>query len=264
MAGGRHDWASIETVDHLAGVDDTQDDRAFSERLGAVYQFDFGIAPYASYSTSFLPIVGTDAAGNPFDPEKGEQYEAGIKFQPPGWNSFVTVSAFDLTQENVLTTDPEDDQFQKQTGEVRSRGIEVEGVASLASGLDLIAAYAYTDAEITKSNDGVEGNTPYGIPRHRASLWADYTLQSGRLTGVGVGAGLRYVGETFGDDANTFEVPDYVVVDAAIHYERKNLSFALNATNLFDNKYVASCFDAAAGCFYGEPLEVVGRVTYRW
>ena len=106
VAGGRHDWASIETVDRVAGVDDTQDDRAFSERLGAVYQFDYGIAPYASYSTSFLPIVGTDAAGNPFDPEKGEQYEAGIKFQPPGWNSFVTVSAFDLTQENVLTHRP--------------------------------------------------------------------------------------------------------------------------------------------------------------
>ncbi len=264
VAGARHDWANTDTVERVAGIDSNQDDTAFTERVGLIYNFDVGLAPYASYATSFLPVVGTDAAGSPFEPETGKQYEIGLKYQPPGRNSFVTLSAFDLTKQNALTTDANDPRFSVQTGEIRSRGIEVEGVASFASGLDLAAAYAYIDAEVTESNDGFEGNTPYAVPRHRASIWADYTIPAGRFAGLGVGAGLRYVGETFGDDANSFAVPDYVVVDAAIHYERDRFRFALNATNLFDNNYLASCFYADTGCFYGEPLEVVARVAYRW
>ena len=264
VAGGRHDWTSIDTVERVEDIDETQDDRAFSKRVGAIYEFPIGIAPYASYATSFTPTVGTDANGTPFEPETGEQFEVGFKYQPPGRNALLTVSAFDLRQQNVLTTDPDDPRFSVQNGEVRSRGIEIEGVASLDFGLDLIAAYALIDAEFTKSNDSLAGNTPYGIPKHRASFWADYTVPQGRFAGLGFGAGVRHVGETWGDDENTFKVPDFTLVDASLHYERGRFRVALNASNLFDTRYVASCYHAGAGCFYGERLQVLGTVTYRW
>lgn len=264
VAGGRHDWSSIDTVERVERVDEVQKDDAFTSRVGAIYEFANGLAPYGSYATSFNPTLGTDAEGNTFEPETGEQFEVGVKYQPPGWNAFVTLSAFDIRQRNVLTTDPDDNRYYVQTGEVRSRGIELEGVATFGSGLDLIAAYALIEAEITDSNDGIEGNTPYGIPLHRASFWADYTIPDGRFEGLGAGLGVRYVGETFGDDANTFKVPDSVVFDAALHYTRGNLAFALNASNLLDTRYVASCYTAEAGCFFGEGLEVIGTVKYRW
>ncbi len=264
VAGGRHDWSSIGTVERVEGVDDVQNDSALSGRIGLIYGFDNGLAPYASYATSFTPLVGTDAEGEPFDPETGEQYEIGLKYQPPGFDSFVTVSVFDLRQKNVQTTDPNDDRFLVQTGEVRSRGFEFEGVASFDFGLDLIAAYSFVDAEVTESNDGFKGLTPYGIPHHRASLWADYTIPDGQFAGFGGGIGARYVGETYGDDANTFKVPASTVFDATIHYDYDPFTFAVTASNLFDNKYVASCYTAGAGCFYGERLEVIGTVAYRW
>jgi len=264
VGGGRHDWSSIGTVERVSGTDDVQDDSAFSWRVGAIYEFDGGVAPYASYATSFMPQVGTDAQGDPFEPETGEQFEVGVKYQPPGWNAFVTLSAFQLTQQNVLTTDPNDDRFQVQTGEVRSRGIEIEGVASLDFGLDLVAAYAFIDAEITESNDGFQGHTPYGIPEHRASFWADYTIPDGRFAGLGAGFGMRFTGETFGDDENTFKVEDSVVFDASLHYDHDPFSFALNASNLFDTRYVSSCYHVGAGCFYGERLQIVAEATYRW
>lgn len=264
VLGGRYDTAETDTHDDTFGTRSSQTDSALTVRGGLVYRFDSGIAPYVSYSESFLPVLGTNAAGEPFDPETGTQYEAGVKVQPTGWNSFLTLAAFELTRQNVTTNDPSDPLNQLQTGEQRSRGLEIEALASLAEGLDLSLAYTLLDTEITQSNDGNEGNTPYGVPTHRASLWADYTLQDGTLAGLGLGAGLRYIGETFGDDANTFEVPSVTLVDGSLHYDYGDFSFAINGSNLFDKEYIATCFTAEFGCNYGEGRTVVGSVTYRW
>jgi iron complex outermembrane receptor protein len=259
--GGRQDWAESETLDRLSDSTSEQSDSAFTGRIGLVYLSDIGLAPYFSYSTSFYPTLGTGTDGEAFKPETGEQYEVGVKYQPDGWNSFVTVAAFDLTRENVVR---DFGSYQFQTGKIRSRGIEVEGVASLDSGWDIKLAYAYIDMEILDDSEGTGGNMPYGVPHHRLSLWGDYTFRSGKLEGFGVGAGLRYIGSSYGDDANSFEVPSATLVDTAIHYDWKNMKFQLNASNLFDKQYVASCFDYNFGCFYGEGRKITGSMKYRW
>ncbi|QND68014.1 TonB-dependent siderophore receptor [Mesorhizobium loti] len=273
--GGRQDWSDSKVYDNLAGdFLAPQKDNAFTSRAGLVYLADNGLAPYVSYSESFQPVAGADSDGNLFVPETGRQYEIGLKYQPVGWNSFVTVSAFDLTRQNVVRYGNEgrpDDMF--QTGEIRSRGIELEAVASLDSGLDLRAAYTYLDTRITKATSVVddngssvsnEGNTPFGVPKHSASLWANYTIGGGRLEGLGLGAGVRYVGSTFGDDDNSFKVPSVVLADAAMHYTWQNATLSLNVSNLFDKRYVASCFSSGFGCFYGEGRRINGSVKYTW
>ncbi|RWQ36018.1 MAG: TonB-dependent siderophore receptor [Mesorhizobium sp.] len=270
--GGRQDWADSKVYDNLAGAfDPRQKDDAFTSRAGLLYLADNGLAPYVSYSESFQPVSGPDSNGNPLVPETGKQYEIGLKYQPVGWNSFVTVSAFDLTRQNVVRyggVGAPNDIF--QTGEIRSRGIELEGVASLDSGFDLRAAYTYLDTEITSptsiNEDGTsnQGNTPFGVPTHAASLWANYTVGSGRLEGLGLGAGIRYVGSTYGDDANTFKVPAVTLVDAALHYKWQSAELNLNVSNLFDKRYVASCFAESFGCFYGEGRRIKGSVKYTW
>ncbi len=260
--GGRYDWADTETTDHLAdGAVTDQSDSAFTGRAGLVYLTDIGLAPYASYATSFLPVLTVNPAGTPFEPETGEQYEVGVKYQPVGWNSFVTLSLFDLTKQNAIRYvgfDP------VQTGEIRSRGVELEGVASLDNGLNINLAYAYLDTEITDDTEQTEGNTPYGVPRHRVSLWADYKVQSGAFQGLGIGAGVRYIGETYGDDANSFTVPSVTLFDAALSYEWKSMEFQLNASNLFNKEYIASCSSTEAGCYPGEGRKIIGSVKHRW
>jgi iron complex outermembrane receptor protein len=235
-----------------------------------VYLFDNGFAPYVSYSTSFQPTGGTDASGAAFQPTTGEQYEAGIKYQPPGYNSSITLSAFHLTQQDVLTPDPANLGFNVQTGEVRTRGIELEGRASLAEGLNLVGSYTYLDATVTESNTaGVAGKTPLYIPKHMASLWADYTIPRGPIGGLGFGAGVRYIGSTFGDDLNTLKVSDYVLVDAALYYDLSHLTenlrgwrAAINVSNLFDKNYVSECTND--NCLYGTGRTVLGTIAYRW
>ena len=264
VAGGRYDWAESKIDDRLFGADAEQKDEAFTWRAGAIYETPSGIAPYFSYATSFLPVSGFDPlTGNPFDPETGRQYEAGIKIQPPGRRSLMTFSAFDITRQNYLTTD---NLFnQRQTGEIMSRGLEFETVAELADGLDLIAAYTWLpDFTITKSSDPLEvGKREPTVPEHWGSLWAHYQFQQGPLAGFGFGGGVRYIGETYGDSINSalMVVPSITLLDAMVDYESGGWRFAVNAHNLEDKTYVASCWDT---CYYGEGRTVIGTITRRW
>ncbi|WP_159999542.1 TonB-dependent siderophore receptor [Roseomonas sp. 18066] len=276
--GLRYDRASLGTTSHLAsGADNvisSQNDDKVTWRAGALYLFDNGLAPYASYSTSFLPNTGTQApqrGAGTFEPTTGEQYEVGIKYQPPGMNSFVQLAAFQITQQNVLTLDPVYTTYSIAQGEIRSRGIELEARASLTDSLDLIGAYAYTHAEITQSNTAaVRGSDVPQVPRHLASGWANYRFRDGALRGLSVGGGVRYVGETYGNDTNTFKVDAATLFDAAVRYDfgerfesARGLELAVNASNIADKEYVASCSTVTA-CYFGNGRMVLGSLRVRW
>ena len=262
--GVRQDWTHSENKNQLTGTKTKQDDQAFTYRAGLGYQFDFGLTPYASYTKSFEPVTGTDASGKAFDPSTGEQFEIGAKYQPPGMNSFLTVALYHLTQENRLTWAATNPPSQRQTGEITARGLELEGVASLADGLNLIASYTFNDAEITSDgNPAIVGNRPKVTPRHMASAWLDYSFPDGPLAGFGLGGGVRYVGETYADDINSFKNSSFTLADAAVHYDFSNVRLALNASNLFDRDYVI-CNGDAASCIYGPGRTVIASVRYRW
>lgn len=273
--GGRYDWASLDTKNRLLDTLQSTDAEDFTGRLGLGYLFDIGLFPYISYAESFTPTSGTGASGSPFEPETAKQYEVGVKYQPTGSESYVTLAAFDLRRQNVLTTDTANPGFSVQEGEVTSRGIEIEGVLKPMAGLNVIASYTVNDVEVTKDNPNTagvsnKGKTPVRVPEHLASLWTDYTLQSGPLAGLGFGVGARYTGDTFGDAQNTFKVPSYTVVDAMIRYDfgkadasLEGLEAAVNVKNLTDKYYVAGCFIATA-CLAGAERTVTADVTYNW
>lgn len=282
LFGGRFDRADRHIDDHLADTRLNQSDKAFSGRAGLVYLFDNGLAPYASYTTSFNPTsatdAGVDAGGNPFKPTKGEQVEVGVKFQPKGVNSFVTLSVFNLKQKDVLTTDPNPAHVcsggacQIQNGEVRSRGVELSGKASLSEGLDLTAAFSYLDNVVTKADaaDGTKDKHPASVPAYLASLWGSYRFLDGDARGLGLSAGVRHVGSSWGDGTNSFKVPSYTLVDAGVSYDLgalkddlAGMQASVNATNLFDKSYVASCANATR-CYYGLRRTVMGRLKYEW
>lgn len=276
--GGRYDWAHMETLDRLDATNplSVADDEAFTGRAGLMYLFDFGFAPYASYSESFLPTTGVDKDSNPFAPTTGQQYEAGIKYEPLGTRSRFTLAAFDITQQNVLALDNAQTATEScfpscrmQIGEVRSRGIEAEASASLAEGLELIATYTLMDIEITKGSvatptlPSTTGKVPTLSPEQLASIFADYTFHSGPLAGFGFGGGVRYIGETYMDAANTRTNDAYAVVDATLHYDvDANTKWQLNVNNLF-NLDEATC-TTTGGCQYISPQIVTSSLRYRW
>jgi iron complex outermembrane receptor protein len=293
MLSARRDRASFDfdqtTLATGARATAAQTDEATTYRVGALYHFANGIAPYVSYSTSFEPVTGTvlDFNKTPFKPTTGEQIEGGLKYEL-GRQLLATIAGYELTQHDVQTLDPNPTHLgcsgvatarcSVQTGAVRTRGVEAEVKGSLDFGLDIIGSYTYQDMRITETNTAAElGKRPVLIPEQMAALWGLYHFKhvaSGGFGGLSLGAGVRYVGESFGDAINTLVVPSFTVVDAALHYDLGYLSptmkgtrFSLNATNLFDKVYVSSCgvgtaFDA--GCYYGLRRTVMATLRYRW
>ena len=260
----RHDWADITTDDRIAGTVVDQDPSKATGRVGVTYLTDVGLAPYASYSTSFLPVTGVNFFGEPFDPTEGEQVEAGLKFQPTGSNSFITASLYEISQTNVQVPDPGNPLNTLQQGEIRSRGWEIEAVGSLDFGLSFQASISDLDQEVTESTDPATiGNQPPLAPDQLVSVGGEYTLTSGPLSGLGLGAGVRYVGSRAGDLGNTIEVPSYTLYDASMRYLWQSIEFQLSATNLADERYVAVC-TSPSYCNYGNARQVIGTVRYRW
>ncbi|WP_332769485.1 TonB-dependent siderophore receptor [Phenylobacterium sp.] len=249
-ASGRQDWVKTENFGSKKEADE------FSYRLGANYVFESGIAPYVSFARSFMPTAGADFFGVAFEPATGEQVEAGVKYDgrglPDDVKVFATAAAYKLTQQNVLTQDPDPTHpfFNVQAGEVEVQGIELEAVARIRERVSINASYSYTDSEVTKSNGPDLGKRLTMVPEHKVSLLVDYTAQTGSLAGLGGGVGVRYLSSTFGDAANLWKNEDVTLWDAMIHYDTEDWRAAINASNLFDEKYVARC-SSAVDCFYG-------------
>ncbi|MBR0931220.1 TonB-dependent siderophore receptor [Bradyrhizobium diazoefficiens] len=266
VLSGRNDW--VETTqdarDTGASVDSRNDSR-FSGRAGLIYNFDNGIAPYVSYSTSYNPIIGLNAQNKLFLPEAGKQAEIGVKVAPKWFDGYFTVSAFDLVRQNVATTLPGSvPVLQNQTGEVTSRGIELEAVANPTKELKLVGAFtAYHLFNSWDLDPSLVGKTPTNTPELLVSGWADYTFKDGPLEGFGFGGGVRYIGSSWADTANTLEVPAVMLGDLALHYEWQNWRTAFNVINLTDKIYVASCASATS-CFYGDRRRVTASVSYKW
>ncbi len=276
--GGRQDWAKDDTFNPVNSRRYVTESDAFTWRAGAVYLFDNGLAPYASYAESFLPQVSdpsSNLTGEPFVPTTGQQYEAGVRFQR-GKNIYVTLGAYQITQQNLTTPDPNGvlcgtTTCQVQTGEGRIRGIEFEAKATLPFGLAVIATATRSDSEVTKSNTAAQlGKDLPQVPDWMASLFLNQRIESGALAGLNFGGGVRYTGESFGDTNNVLAIPDYTLFDAMVRYDfgpsnpgLEGLSASVNMRNIADKRFVATC-TATSACYYGQGRSLTARLQYRW
>lgn len=267
--GIRHDWADQQgtSTNNFSGTEIIdQQDSATTGNVGLSYVFDSGFAPYVSYATSFDPEIGTDIVNNVLKPTTGEQWEIGLKYQPTSFDGLLSIALYDLTQDNVSVTVSEviggvTRTGIRQIGQVKSRGLEIEGAAEIAMGWSVKAAYSYNDAEQVGTNDG---KMPANMPRHSGSLWLAYDFaEDTALEGLTLAGGIRYIGERFGDNANTYELDPVTLVDLAAKYKvTEKATLAVNVNNLTDETYVANC--GSFGCYYGSGRSVMGTLTVRW
>ena len=265
-AGLRVDDFHSEITDNLTGTSAVFDDTATTGRLAALYSFDTGLAPYISYSTSFEPVTEASGTATPFDPTEAEQLEIGVKWASADGRLFAQASAYDLSQTGVLVYNNTLSAYE-QIGRIDSRGLELEGRAELARGWSVIASAGWIDAEVKETTNAAElGKTPSRVPGFTASVWGKYTAEAG----YDVAMGLRHIGASQGNAANSFEVPSVTLVDLALGYDLGRLSpvaegvrAQLNVQNLADKHYVASCASAYA-CFVGTERTVTASVSYKF
>ncbi len=263
--GGRYDMVRVETP--TAASQDERDIHSdnFALSGGLMYLTDFGLSPYVSYAESFEVIASVDTnTGNVYKPLKGEQIEAGFKYEPSFINGYFNLAWFDITQKNGLVSTSTG--VQTQAGELTSQGVEFDAVAHLTKALLMRANYTYTDAK----TDNVIGQNPVRsalIPRHMASGWFEYDFSHAGIEGFVLGAGSRYVGTSVGANSwgatpDIVKVPSVVLFDAMARYDINSQWRAqLNVNNIGDKTYVASC---DYYCYYGEEMTATATLNYRW
>jgi iron complex outermembrane receptor protein len=259
LLGLRHDKADTDTEGRPAAA---VDDKATTKRAGLVYLADGGWAPYLSYAESFLPLGGVDLNNTPFKPQRGKQWEAGVKWEPEGQRTSFMAALYDLRDTNRKTTDPTNPLNSVQLGEVHVKGLELEYKGSIARDWDWIASYAYTDARVSRSNGADLGKRLSGVPKHTASAWVMRRFSIGGVPGFSLGGGVRYLGESW-DGTDALRTPSVTLFDAMFAWDNGPLRLSLNASNLTDKVQITTCL-TRGDCFYGQRRSVTASATYRF
>lgn len=239
-------WDHVETDSTAAdGTVTNQTDTGRSGRVALSYDWSNGIMAYASLSTSFSPNLGfvyddaSDTTGSPADPTQSTQREIGMKYAPQGTNLLFSAALFDIDQRDGVVLDASTGVNRQRQLDLNSRGLELEAQANWDNGWGVIASYAHQRVKIEKGATGTEGNELSATPNDTLSLWAKYDIRNGPLEGVGLGAGLRYVGESYGDDSNSITNDARTFVDLSVSYDLPQVPgvrMQLNVKNVFDQE----------------------------
>lgn len=256
VLGVRRDHARSQTQ----GMPD-QTDSATTYRAGVIGEIGANVSPYASYTESFLPVPGQDLYGQSFEPMRGHQIETGVKWQPTR-NALLTASVYRITETNRQTNDPDNVLNVIQTGEIQSKGVELEGAYAFDGDFAITASYAHNEAEVTHSNYAPEvGQRLNDTPQDLASVWLSKGFEIGEGKRARAGLGGRHVGPTVSASAaGSVRTPGYTLADALLELQVTDWTLSLNVTNLFDKEYFAPC-RIFGDCFTGNTRAVVGTIT---
>lgn len=263
LAGLRYDRAKSFEDDLFNQSQSRTKDDAMTWRAGLVYQPTQWASLYGSFTQSFHPQQGQLVDGSPLDPEKGEQFEAGVKFDVADRIS-ITAAAFQIKKRNVATEDPDNSDFTILTGEQRVRGLELDITGEVLPGWNVIANVSHLDAEITRDNVYAVGNSLVGVPDYSGRIWTTYTLQGGGLKGLTFGGGVRIVSKRKADLDNVYTIAGYETFDASVRYPlTPHWEVAVNVENLADRFYVEGV-QAENNLYPGTPRRVLGTVRARF
>ncbi|ARS36844.1 TonB-dependent siderophore receptor [Pontibacter actiniarum] len=254
---------------------------------GVMFTVKDGLNIFGSYTNSTNPrsAAVVDVNGDALGAERIDQFEAGIKSE---WlndrlrfnltfykinNKDMNLKAFTVDDlGNVLETG-----YYIKGGNDERKGIEVELTGRVLENLEVVAGYAYIDAQYKEHTTFVTGSAPNNTPKHTFNAYANYTLQTGVLRGLNLGAGAYYLGERpYNDwtlpgvqyhniDPNTapWDNKAYTIVNAQIGYEFQQ-HWGVRA--LFNNIFDEVGYDAYRSNFIDriQPRNFSGVVTYRF
>jgi len=250
------------TFEDASGFRFTEKPDSFDPRFGLLYKFDEDTSIYASYSSSFQQSFSFDPENT--EPLEATQIEFGLKRQWFDGRAMATVSLFELVQQNLSTTDP-DTGFTRQIGEAESRGIEIEVRGRVVRGLTVSGSYSYLDNEISKDNDGNQGNRLPNVPQEEAAVWLNY--EAGVHTGLPLtlSAGFFYEGDRFTSPGNIVKMPGYATADASAAYRfsegARPTELRIGVKNIFDREYFVSGFGDGIA-FPGRPRTVFAQLVF--
>ncbi|MDO7840840.1 TonB-dependent siderophore receptor [Sphingomonas immobilis] len=271
LLSARQDWASNRSSPTVAAVSS----EAFTYRVGLLYTTSFGLAPYASYSTSFEPNGTYRAVLNgPLivaKPSSGRQIEGGVKFSVPGTKVLITGAYFQIDQSNLVVSNPVTN-ISTQGGVFRSEGFEIEANAPLPYGFNARVAYSRQKVQkIADDNPANIGVGILGVGRGGVSANLEWAPRDGGLKGFAIGGAVRHVDSIYASTVTRISTPGFTVFDGLLRYDLgglsdrlRGLSLGINAQNILDKKYVTTCYLDFQWCWYGNRRTVQGTIGWKF
>jgi len=272
LAGARFEGFTQRYDEIIYGTHNRQDNLAALPRIGVTYQPIQPITIYASWSRSFSPTLAAQftPGGQPFEPERGHQYEAGVRTTEFHGRLSSSLSFYRIRAANLLITNPGNPLASIQIGTTESKGIEFETAGRIRSGWDVTFSYAYNQANIVEDPVYPVGNIFQNAPRHSGSLWTVYEVQRGPLRGLSFGGGVRALSYRFVDPSNDVVLPGYGRLDAMASYafgrirkSERPFKLSVNVQNVTDRRYFESG-NTPSVIFPGSPVNVLSRLEVRF
>ena len=131
------------------------------------------------------------------------------------------------------------------TGELTSKGVELELAAAVARGLNVSLSGSFTDAKLTKAGlafDAKEGDRAPNVPRWNWSLSADYRRPIAKGD-IFISGAVTYTGKSYSDFESVSSariVPDSTSLDMFLGYETEAWTISLFGKNLTDELIVTA------------------------
>lgn len=266
---GRHDWSDVKSNDVKKDTTVKNSNNAFTGSASLMYQINDKIAPYISYATAFLATTDAGKDGDLLDPEKGEQYEIGVKLQTPDERTQASLSYYDLTRKNVSESYTDGTEtYNVAVGEQQTKGFEAELISAVNDNWNVSAGYSYIPtAKITQASnksDYVVGQRINHIPKQAFNISTQYYFAPSHL-GWYIGAGARYEGQHHAERGSSkVDLPSYTLYDVEAGYSTNHWQLGLSVKNLTDKAYYSGTSPNAAMIMFGEPRTLRANLTYKF
>ncbi|WP_243416255.1 TonB-dependent receptor [Flavobacterium sp. HTF] len=249
---------------------------ALSPKFGLVYQIvKDQVSIFGNYQNSFKNVgylMTTGGTIEAFDPEKANQFEAGVKLNAFQNKLSATLSYYNIEVKDIVRTGPVAN-TNVQDGNQTSKGFEAEITANPVSGLNFIFGYAFNNSKLNEANPEVNGLRPETAgPENLINYWISYSLQTSKLKGLGFGFGGNFADKTYAFNRNvtdtatnttttqTFTLPSYAVVNAALYYDQPKYRLSLKVNNLTNELY----FNGYTTINVQSPRVFMGSVAYKF
>jgi iron complex outermembrane receptor protein len=247
-----------ETYNVGTGVSDPvliRNDRAFSPKIGLVYQPNKSTSLFTSYSNSFTPNTGTDIYLQALEASVIDQYEIGVK--KDFWNGILStnLTVYQIVNSNLSQiaefkadgSPNSDTTLRALSGETTSKGVEVDVTVKPIESLSIMAGYSFNNMEYTKTTglagSFIEGDRLVRTPENTANLSAFYTIPFGKLKGLSIGTIANYIGARLGGFNNTVSqaatlgdrtipLEGYTTIDISLGYNWKKFSLLCKLSNI--------------------------------
>ncbi|MDC8100761.1 TonB-dependent siderophore receptor [Chryseobacterium rhizosphaerae] len=232
----------------------------FSPKFGLVYEIKKDeISFFANYVNGFkniAPSANQDGILTKWDPEQGNQFEAGFKLDLFGKKLLSTITYYNMKVKNRVIADP-GGLGSRQDGNIKNQGFEMDVVINPVKGLNIVGGYGYNDNRYDDRGKDA-GKRIAWTPKHVANLWTSYKIMDGAYEGLGFGAGFNFVDKTYINITNHFLAPSYTSVGATIFYDKKKYRIGLKMNNALNETYWN---------FYGQPQkprEVLANFAFKF